>query len=221
MTTAPTPATRPSLTDSKKDVNSLARDDLLVSDDYAADDLLGNLGYTAEFSRNRSTLQVAFMAFVLASLPYGMSTTLYYPLIGGGPVNIIWGWVGVSFIIACVALSLGEIISVFPTAGGVYYQSFMLSPPRWRRIASWICGWFYLVGNVTIIVAVNFATTTFLISCINILGDDADNPLIAGDAYQVFFIYVAITLICTSISTFGNHWLPILDVIYFQSFDMC
>ncbi|KAF4962380.1 hypothetical protein FSARC_9546 [Fusarium sarcochroum] len=213
MTTTTPSATKPSLTDRNRDVKPPAIDDLHLSDDYAADDLLGNLGYTAEFSRNRSTLQVAFMAFVLASLPYGMSTTLYYPLIGGGPVNIIWGWVGVSFIIACVALSLGEITSVFPTAGGVYYQSFMLSPPRWRRIASWICGWFYLVGNVTIIVAVNFATTTFLISCINILGDDEDSPLIAGDAYQVFLIYVAITFTCASISTFGNRWLPILDTV--------
>ncbi|KAF7557434.1 hypothetical protein G7Z17_g707 [Cylindrodendrum hubeiense] len=188
-------------------------DDLTTGEVYGADHLLENLGYTPQFSRNRSTLQVAFMAFVLASIPYGMATTIYYPLIGGGPVNIIWGWVGVSFIIACVALSLGEITSVYPTAGGVYYQSFMLSPPKWRRIASWICGWFYLVGNVTIIIAVNFATTTLLIASINILGDDEDGPLISGDSYQVFLMYLAITLLCTAISTFGNRWLPMLDTI--------
>ena len=85
-----------------------------------ADDLLETLGYTPELSRNRSTLQVAFMSFVLASIPYGLATTLFYPLIGGGPVNIIWGWVAVSMIIVCVAASLGEITSVYPTAGGTY-----------------------------------------------------------------------------------------------------
>lgn len=83
-----------------------------------ANDLLENLGYKPELSRNRSTAQVAFMSFVLASIPYGLATTLYYPLIGGGPVNIIWGWVAVSIIIVCVAVSLGEITSVYPTAGG-------------------------------------------------------------------------------------------------------
>lgn len=83
-----------------------------------ANDLLEGLGYTPELSRNRSTLQVAFMSFVLASIPYGLATTLYYPLVGGGPVNIIWGWVAVSLIIVCVASSLGEITSVYPTAGG-------------------------------------------------------------------------------------------------------
>lgn len=84
----------------------------------SSDELLETLGYTPELSRNRSTLQVAFMSFVLASIPYGLATTLYYPLIGGGPVNIIWGWVAVSLIILCVAASLGEITSVYPTAGG-------------------------------------------------------------------------------------------------------
>ncbi|KAJ3536904.1 hypothetical protein NM208_g6526 [Fusarium decemcellulare] len=213
MTTALPSTTKLSLTNRNKDANSPSRDDLHADGNYDADDLLQDLGYTAQFARNRSTLQVAFMAFVLASIPYGMATTIYYPLIGGGPVNIIWGWVGVSLIVSCVALSLGEITSVFPTAGGVYYQSFMLSPPQWRRIASWICGWFYLVGNVTIIVAVNFATSTFIISCINIFSNDGDTLPIAGDAYQVFLIYLAVTLICTSISTFGNRWLPILDTV--------
>jgi amino acid permease len=93
-----------------------------------ADDLLENLGYKPELSRNRSTLQVAFMSFVLASIPYGLATTLYYPLVGGGPVDIIWGWVGVSLIIVCVAASLGEITSVYPTAGGTVTLCLSLSP---------------------------------------------------------------------------------------------
>ena len=91
---------------------------LSVGEAETADQLLENLGYKPELSRNRSTLQVAFMSFVLASIPYGLATTLIYPLIGGGPVNIIWGWVAVSLITVCVAASLGEITSVYPTAGG-------------------------------------------------------------------------------------------------------
>lgn len=85
-----------------------------------ADQTLEDLGYKPELARNRSTLQVAFMSFVLASIPYGLATTLTYPLVGGGPVNIIWGWVLVSLIIICVAASLGEITSVYPTAGGKF-----------------------------------------------------------------------------------------------------
>lgn len=77
-----------------------------------ADDLLEALGYTQQLARSRSTLNVMFMSFVLASVPYGLATTLIYPLTGGGPTTIIWGWVAVCLLMLCVAASLGEITSV-------------------------------------------------------------------------------------------------------------
>ncbi|KAI5465745.1 amino acid/polyamine transporter I [Mariannaea sp. PMI_226] len=180
--------------------------------DGSADQTLEKLGYKPELSRNRSTFQVAFMSFVLASIPYGLATTLYYPLIGGGPVNIIWGWVAVSGIIACVAASLGEITSVYPTAGGVYYQTFMLAPPKWRRIASWICGWLFLVGNITITLAVNFGTALFVVAAVDVFEKEPGVGVLAGEPYQVFLIFLGLTLICNAVSAFGNSWLPWLDM---------
>ncbi|KAK6084314.1 amino acid permease [Seiridium cupressi] len=177
----------------------------------SADELLGSLGYTPELSRNRSTLQVAFMSFVLASIPYGLATTLYYPLNGGGPVDIIWGWVAVSLIIICVASSLGEITSVYPTAGGVYYQTWMLASPKWRNLAAWVCGWLYVVGNITITLSVNFGTTLFLVACINVFETSEAEPVFAGEAYQVFLIFLGITILCNAVSSLCNKWLPILD----------
>ncbi|KAI1770042.1 amino acid transporter [Hypoxylon cercidicola] len=177
----------------------------------SADELLVSLGYTPELARNRSTLQVAFMSFVLASIPYGLATTLYYPLVGGGPVTIIWGWLAVSLIILCVAASLGEITSVYPTAGGVYYQTFMLAPPKWKHIAAWTCGWLYVIGNVTITLAVNFGTTLFLVGCVNVFENADGEGVLAGEPYQVFLIFLGITLLCNAVSSLGNRWLPILD----------
>jgi len=187
---------------------SVAREN---GDVNSADDLLAAMGYKAELVRSRSTLQVAFMSFVLASIPYGLSTTFYYPLVGGGPANIIWGWVGVSLIILCVAISLGEITSVFPTAGGVYYQTWMLAPPSYRRIASWICGWSFVVGNITITLAVNFGTALFLTSCINVFESEPGVGVFAGEDYQVFLLFVGITLLCNAVSALCNRWLPWLD----------
>lgn len=178
----------------------------------SADDLLEAMGYKSELVRSRSTLQVAFMSFVLASIPYGLATTFYYPLAGGGPANIVWGWVSVSIIILCVAISLGEITSVYPTSGGVYYQTFMLAPPSYRRIVSWICGWAFVVGNITITLAVNFGSTLFLASCINVFEVEPDVGIFAGERYQIFLIFVGITLLCNAVSALGNRWLPWLDV---------
>ncbi|KAI1091738.1 amino acid transporter [Rostrohypoxylon terebratum] len=197
--------------DIKKPVTTNGDVSRAESGEHNADQLLVSLGYTPELSRNRSTLQVAFMSFVLASIPYGLATTMYYPLVGGGPVNIIWGWVAVSLIIICVAASLGEITSVYPTAGGVYYQTFMLASPQWRRLAAWTCGWLYVVGNVTITLAVNFGTTLFLVGCVNVFETADGEGVLAGEPYQVFLIFLGLTFLCNAVSSLGNKWLPILD----------
>jgi amino acid permease (GABA permease) len=199
--------------------NHISDEPRAASPNHSADQLLEDLGYRPELQRTRSTLHVAFMSFVLASIPYGLATTLYYPLIGGGPVDIIWGWLLVSLIIICVAVSLGEITSVYPTAGGVYYQAFMLAPERWRRAASWICGWLYVVGNITITLAVNFGTTTFIVACVNVFEraptpedeEGADLGIFPAETYQIYLIFFAITLLCNLVSSLGNRWLPYLD----------
>lgn len=182
------------------------------SDDGEADNILGALGYQTELSRSRSTLQVAFMSFVLASIPYGLSTTFYYPLVGGGPANIVWGWFMVSAIILCVAISLGEVTSVYPTSGGVYFQTYMLSPPSYKRLLSWFCGWAFVVGNTTITLSVNFGSALFYVACINVFESAPGMPLWEAETYQVFLLFLAITLLCNAVSSFGNKWLPMLDV---------
>ena len=42
---------------------------------------------------------------------------LYY----GGPVVIVWGWMLVSALMMCVGLGMAELVSAYPTSGGMYY----------------------------------------------------------------------------------------------------
>lgn len=93
----------------------------------------------------------------------------------------------------------------------------MLAPARWRRVASWICGWLYVVGNITITLAVNFGTALFFIGCINVFdkGLDADGnpiPMLEGNSWQQFLIFLAITILCNLVSSLMNKWLPWIDV---------
>ncbi|KAL4912053.1 amino acid/polyamine transporter I [Aspergillus aurantiobrunneus] len=181
-------------------------------DSDIANAVLETLGYTPELSRNRSTLNVVFMSFILASVPYGVSTTFYYALAGGGPANIVWGWVLVSLIILCVAASLAEITSVYPTAGGVYYQTFVLSPIWCRRIASWVCGWAYVAGQIMITLAVNFGTTQLFVACLNVFpGENGGGLTDNWVAWHTYVIFLAITVVCHVIPAVGNKWLPWLE----------
>ncbi|KAL4795616.1 amino acid/polyamine transporter I [Aspergillus venezuelensis] len=163
--------------------------------DIAAAQLQEIPGYTQQLVKDRSTFHVVFMAFVLAAIPYGLATSLFYPLINGGPVTIVWGWFAVSTIIICVAVSLAEITSVYPTAGGVYYQTFMLLPASSRKSGSWICGAAYAAGNILITLAVNFGTTRFFIGCINVFEVETGVGIFQATTYQHFLIFVAITVL--------------------------
>ncbi|RGP61811.1 amino acid permease [Fusarium sporotrichioides] len=155
--------------------------------------------------------QVAFMAFVLASIPYGLATTFNPPVTTGGLVNIIWGWVAVSAMIICVAVSLGEIMSVFPIAGGIYYQTFMLAPARWRREASWIYGWLFVVGNISITLSATFGTTLFIVAVVNLFETAPGVGVLAGEPYQVYLIFVGVTVFSNAVLALGNKWLLWLD----------
>ncbi|KAJ9659490.1 hypothetical protein H2198_003065 [Neophaeococcomyces mojaviensis] len=183
------------------------------AESVSANELLAVLGYQSELLRTRSTWQVAFMAFVLSSIPYGLSTTFFFPLTAGGPVAVVWGLVVVILIILCLAISLGEITSVYPTAGGVYYQTFMLSGAGYRRVAAWICGWAYVLGNITITLSVNFGTCLFFIGCVNIFTDEEGNGIWQAETYQIWLVFVVITLLCNATSALGNKWLPLLDTV--------
>ena len=95
---------------------------------------------------------------------------------------------------------------------GVYYQAFIITPARWRRVASWICGWLYVVGNITITLSVTFGSTTFIISCINVFETKAGEPVFGDEPYKTILLFIGITLLCNAVSALGNRWLPILDV---------
>lgn len=50
------------------------------------------------------------------------------------------GWVVVLIVDECVALSLGEFASKYPTSAGPYYWSFQLASPSVRTVLSFITG---------------------------------------------------------------------------------
>ena len=81
---------------------------------------------------------------------------------------IAHSWVIVSIISISIAASLAEICSVFPTSGGVYYWSHLLSKPQYAPIASWITGWLGLVQNF------NLKHQTLLLMIIYPLGRKLD-----------------------------------------------
>ena len=80
----------------------------------------------------------------------------------GGPIAISIGWPVIALIILTVAVSMSELASAFPTAGGPYWWAHRLGGAGW----SWFTGWFNVLGLIGIVASVDyvlafFATTLF------------------------------------------------------------
>ena len=53
---------------------------------------------------------------------------------------------------------MAELVSAYPTAGGIYYWASTLGGPKW----GWFTGWFNLVGLVGVVASVDYGCATFL-----------------------------------------------------------
>ncbi|KAI5456913.1 amino acid/polyamine transporter I [Mariannaea sp. PMI_226] len=173
-----------------------------------ADQALARLGYKAELPRNLSMMSILGLSFAIMAVPFGLSTTMYITLTNGQSVTILWGWVFVSIISLCIAASLAEICAVFPTAGGVYYWSAMLSTPRYAPIVSFIDGWLTLVGNWTVTLSINFSGAQLILSAITIFNEDY-----VANEWQTILCFWAVMLVCALVNAFGSRYLDLINKV--------
>ncbi|KAF2428116.1 putative GABA permease [Tothia fuscella] len=142
------------------------------------------------------------------AVPFGTSTTMYISLTDGQAVTVIWGWVLVSLISLSIAASLAEICAVYPTAGGVYYWSAMLSTVEWAPTVSWITGWLGLVGNWTVTLSINFSGAQLILSAITLWNED-----FVPNAWQTVLMFWAVMLICFLVNALGAKYLDLINKV--------
>lgn len=120
--------------------------------------------YKQDLDRKLTVSSIIGLGFTLMGIPFGLSSTLWILLVDGGNVTMLYGWLLVGFFTICVVLSLCEIIAKFPTAGGVYHFSAILSNQKYSLVSSWFTGWFLLIGNWTYAVSIMFLGSQFILS---------------------------------------------------------
>jgi choline transport protein len=109
---------------------------------------LAELGYTQDMERKFSVLSLVFAAFSLTNSWFGLSAAMVTGINSGGPSGIIYGVILMALISTCTAISLSELASALPSAGGQYYWASELAPPRYAKFASYLTGWFSWAGSI-------------------------------------------------------------------------
>jgi amino acid transporter len=84
---------------------------------------LAELGYKQELKRGWSGFSNFAISFSIISVLAGCFTTYGQAFKNGGPIAISIAWPLISILILAVAVSMSELASAMPTAGGIYYSS--------------------------------------------------------------------------------------------------
>jgi amino acid permease (GABA permease) len=131
------------------------------------EETLHKLGYAQELVRRMSGFSNFAVSFTIISILSGCLTLYYFGMDLGGPAVIVWGWLGVGIMTLLVGLSMAEVCSSYPTAGGLYYWSAKLARkngPAW----SWFTGWFNFIGQVAITAGIDFGAAFFINAFLNL-----------------------------------------------------
>jgi amino acid transporter len=170
---------------------------------------LADLGYKQELLRAWSSFTNFAISFTIISVLAGTFTTFGQAWNAGGPIAASIGWPVICAFVLLVAVSMSELTSAFPTAGGPYWWAHRLGGAGW----SWFTGWFNIVGLVGIVASVGYGAAFFLYALLNLYGLNILGVNF-GDSVHVisetFLLYVIILVLYTLINIF---WDPILGLL--------
>ncbi|CAG7851274.1 Uncharacterized amino-acid permease C15C4.04c [Serendipita indica DSM 11827] len=116
----------------------------VIDDDDAA---LRALGYVPSFKREFSNLSTISFAFSIMGLCSSIASTLDVPYTLSGPSAVIYCWILGATMCFTLGCSIAEIISAYPTSGGLYMASASLCPKRFRAPVGWVVAWLNLLGQ--------------------------------------------------------------------------
>lgn len=165
--------------------------DTTPDDPNVADDVrtLRKLGYTQELSRVLGGFSNFALSLSIICILAGGLTSFHLGFSAAGGAAIGIGWPVVCLLSLCVAATMGQVASAFPTAGGLYHWAAILGGRGW----GWATAWFNLAGLVTVLAAINVGMVQF-----------AAAAFAPGEALDPFDQFLAVALVTGSHATL-NH----------------
>ncbi|CAF3479992.1 hypothetical protein SNK03_007566 [Fusarium graminearum] len=107
--------------------------------------------------RDIKPLEIIALGFNVCNSWIAFSTSLAIAISAGGTVTVLYGILIVTLAYFAVSITLSELASVYPTAGGQYHFTSILCPDKSNRLVSYICGlaavcsWTFLAASITIL----------------------------------------------------------------------
>lgn len=180
----------------------------MVDQNKLTDDeqMLAELGYKQELSRSWSGFSNFAISFSIISILAGCFTTFYFGWNNGGPIAIALGWPLISAFILIIGFCMSELVSAYPTSGGIYWWASKLGGVR----TGFYTGWLNLVGLIAIEASVAYGTATFMdYSFARFSTSWAESYSLE----RVFVMFLLILIFVSLVNIFSSHLLAIFNNI--------
>ncbi|KAK0369108.1 choline transport protein [Colletotrichum limetticola] len=138
------------------------------------------------------------MAFAILNTWIALAGSIGLVLPSGGSVSLLYGFV---FCVLCnlaLTASLGELASIWPTAGGQYHFVYALCTDKWKRVMSFWVGWTNIVGWLVVVTVQGFFAAQFVCAASVV----ASNGRFVVTQWNTYLIFLAIL----TFATVGNIW---------------
>lgn len=158
------------------------------------------LGYKPSFKREFSNLATISFAFSIMGLCSSIATTFNTPLLLGGPASVTWCWILGACMCFTLGASIAEIVSAYPTCGGLYTASAQLTPKKHRARIGWVVGWLNILGQIAGISSTEFGLANMILAAVSI-GKNGHYDITAGKIVGLFAGLLAVHGLLNSLAT--------------------
>ncbi len=167
---------------------------------------LAKLGYSQDLNRSWSGFSNFAISFSIISILAGCFTSFALGWNNGGPAAIAWGWPILTVFILIIGLCMSELVSAYPTSGGIYWWASKLGGPA----AGFFTGWLNLIGLVAIVASVAYGCATFFDAFV---GYFSSSWVTNYSLTRVFIEFVIILVLAALLNIFSSHLLAVLNNI--------
>ena len=165
---------------------------------------LARLGYSQDLNRSWSGFSNFAISFSIISILAGCFTNFGAGFNNGGPISISWSWPILGAFILLIGFTMSELVSAYPTSGGIYWWASKLGGPA----AGFFTGWLNLIGLVAVTAGVSYGCATFIDLTISTYSESfaADYSLT-----RVFIIFVVVLALASVLNIFSGHLMAVMN----------
>lgn len=165
---------------------------------------LAELGYKQDLKRSWSSFSNFAISFSIISILAGCFTNYGAGFNNGGPISISWSWPILSVFILIIGLTMAELVSTYPTSGGIYWWASKLGGAK----AGFYTGWLNLVGLIAVTAGVAYGCATF----IDLTLSTWSKSYASGYSLtRVFLTFLAVLVFIAVVNIFSGHLMAVMN----------